>query len=132
MIAAKKPGDSARLKIWRDRKVLEVDVTLVERPADSLTAQFQQRLLRQFGLGLRDEGDTVVVNRVNPGSAAAQAGLVRGQIVRSIAGVPVKSANAAISVFANAGLFRGAAISIETSDAADPDKTTTIKLQRKQ
>jgi S1-C subfamily serine protease len=132
MIAAKKPGDSARLKIWRDRKVLEVDVTLVERPADSLTSQFQQRLLRQFGLGLRDEGDTVVVNRINPGSAAAQAGLVRGQIVRSIAGLQVKSANAAISVFANAGLFRGAAISIETSDAADPDKTTTSKLQRKQ
>ncbi|MCX5688809.1 MAG: PDZ domain-containing protein [Planctomycetota bacterium] len=130
MIAAKRPGDVVQLKIWRANVVRDFEVVLTERPSDSLTAQMQQRLLRQFGLGLRTQGDRVFVSRVDDESAAKKAGFVKGQVVRAVNGVPVIDAELTITRLVNGGIFRGREVKVDVADSLEADEIKTLVLKR--
>jgi S1-C subfamily serine protease len=130
MIAAKRPGDVVQLKVWRANTIREFEVVLTERPTDSMAAQMQQRLIRQFGLGLRTQSDRVFVGRVDDESLAKKAGFVKGQVVRAINGVPVIDAELAVSRMVNAGIFRGREVKIDIADSLEADEIRTLVLKR--
>lgn len=130
MIAAKKPGDVARLTVWRADQTRTVDIVLTERPSESLAMQFRQRLQRQFGLSFGMQDDRLVVTRVDEHSLAAQAGLATGQLVQSISGVTVVGVDRAVLRLADGGLFRGESIRLEVAEPQTPLKFKTIVLRK--
>jgi len=109
-VAAAKPGETGTLVVWRDRKAQNVEVKLGEMPADRTAsaapgAPGGGRTAPASELGLTVQPVTpeiakelqlkdpsgVVVSRVDPASAAAQAGIERGDVITEIDRKPVKS-----------------------------------------
>ena len=107
-VAVARPGETAKVTIWRDRRQQTLDVKLGEMPAER-TASAAERPSGRTGpaseLGLTVQPVTpdiakelelkdpsgVVVSRVDPSSAAAQAGLERGDVITEIDRKPVKT-----------------------------------------
>jgi len=130
MVAGRRPGDVVQLKVWRANKTRDVEVVLTERPTDSMAEQMKLRVLRQFGLGLRAQGDRVFVSRVDDASIAQKAGFVRGQVVRAVNGIPVMDVDTTISRLVNAGVFRGREAKIDVADSLEADEIKTLLLKR--
>jgi serine protease Do len=107
-IAQSAPGTTAKLRVLRDGKPQELTVTLGELPSkagppvpandrgtgphlgisvETLTPD----LAHQFGVSSGTTG--VVVSEVESGSAAAEAGLERGDVIQQVNRKPVASAN---------------------------------------
>ena len=103
-IASTAPGTTVHLKVLRNGQSLDVPVTLGEMPesashsivgndgennamkgvqVDELTPQVR----RELDLGTRIQG--VVVNDVSPDSAAAEAGLQRGDVIEEVNRKPI-------------------------------------------
>jgi len=100
------PGTESRLTVIRDSDRINLDVTIgalegaqvasrdaVESSAEiGLTVQtLTPELARQFDM---EPGEGVVVSRVEPGSAAASAGIQAGMVVLEVNRAPVDSAAA--------------------------------------
>jgi len=108
MIGEMSPGRNARLTIVRDGNEREYPVTLGEQPGDrtvtgitgratsaeralegvsleSLTPEFA----RQYGIAANTKG--LAVRRVDPNSAAAQAGLQQGDVILEVNRQPVST-----------------------------------------
>jgi serine protease Do len=116
-IAQLAPGTTARLKIFRDGSEREVRVTLGELPAEQLRAseksdrsgplegveadELTPQMARQLGVPASMRG--VVVVGVQPGSAAAEAGLQRGDVIQEVNRQPVTSVNEFERAVAQAG-----------------------------
>jgi serine protease Do len=101
-VAILPPGATARLKVFRERREIEIPVVLGEQPSDrralgpaagpgasralegvdvgNLTPQIRQQL------GLPPSAAGVVVTLVEPGSPAAEAGLRRGDVIQQVNG----------------------------------------------
>ncbi|MCC6858314.1 MAG: DegQ family serine endoprotease [Bryobacterales bacterium] len=106
-IAQTAPGGKARLRILRDNREQEITATLGELPAERERTQGgppeesgQARLgisvqeltpaiARELGLPRGTAG--VLVSDVQPGSAAAEAGLQRGDVIQEVNRRPVRS-----------------------------------------
>ncbi len=100
-ISSYPPGDTVTLEIWRDRRSIEVEVTLTERdllaerrPIDrsvlgirvrDLTPSILQRL------GAQEELEGVVITDIELGSPAEDARLLEGDIIIEVAQQPVSS-----------------------------------------
>jgi serine protease Do len=98
------PGATAKLQIWRDGKTQDVDVTLGELPAEK-TASTGGDETSQGGLegvevqeltpdiahelNLPGGAHGVIVGSVDPSSAAAEAGLERGNVIEEVNHKPV-------------------------------------------
>lgn len=99
------PGTPVKLKLFRDGKEREVAVTLGELPAEKQAAEAEQspessregisvegltpQILRQLELPATTNG--VLVSNVQEGSAAADAGLRRGDVIQEVNRKPVGS-----------------------------------------
>jgi serine protease Do len=98
-IAQTPPGTTIRLKLLRDGATREVSVQLTEFPAQEPEARSRERqessglaglqvrdltpdIARQLGLALQTRG--VVVVDADPGSAVAEAGLRRGDVIQEV------------------------------------------------
>ena len=108
-VAAAKPGETGKLVVWRDRKAHNVEVKLGEMPADRTAAApgapggGRSTPASELGLTVQPvtpeiakelqlkDPSGVVVSRVDPASAAAQAGIERGDVITEIDRKPVKS-----------------------------------------
>ncbi len=109
-IAQMKPGRTIHLTLVRDGKQRDVQVTLGEQPAEVSKPQSQQQseestqtldgvdamtmtpqIARQLELPADTKG--VVLTAVGPGSAAAEAGLQRGDVILEVNRKPVASVN---------------------------------------
>jgi serine protease Do len=104
-VAMLSPGTTARLKVIRDRREIEIPVVLGEQPAERRAAgpspapeperalegvavsNLTPQLRQQLGLPAAVTG--VVVVRVEPGSPAAEAGLRRGDVIQEVNRRPV-------------------------------------------
>jgi serine protease Do len=106
-VAQTAPGTTVRLKLFRDGQPREVSVTLGELPTEQQRAsednerdstldgvsvdEMTPHIARQLGLPAQTTG--VVVVEVEPGSAAADAGLQRGDVIQAVNRRPVTNAN---------------------------------------
>ncbi len=90
------PGKTAQVKLWRERAEKQVEIKIAETPEESQALRSSSKgksllgmevrpispeLARQ--LNLRDPSG-VIVARVDEGSAAAQAGIQRGDVIREV------------------------------------------------
>jgi len=90
------PGQSARLKVWREQGERAVEVKIGEAPEERELQQRQGRARSLLGLEVRPitpeiarqlnlrSSEGVVVTRVEEGSAAAEAGVQRGDVIREV------------------------------------------------
>ena len=97
-VAMTTPGNSVKVKLWRDQKEKTVDIKIGEAPeereARGPTGRGSSRSL--LGLEVRPvtpeiarqlnlrTTEGVVVTRVEDGSAAAEAGIQRGDVIREV------------------------------------------------
>jgi serine protease Do len=102
-VAVVKPGETSKLRIWRDRQQQTVEVKLGELPGERAAAAAGPA--GKSGLGLTVQPVTpdvarqldlkdpsgVVVTRVEPSGPAAEAGLQRGDVIVEVDRKPVKS-----------------------------------------
>ena len=104
-IATMKPGSTIHLRVLRDRKPVELTITLGERPttvarAEPSSPEPQQSLglqVQNLTKDMADElgvqpGEGVVVSGVVPGSRAAEAGIQPGDVIVSVNNRNVASA----------------------------------------
>jgi serine protease Do len=104
LVAAAKVGSSAKVELLRDGKDKEVAVTLAERPKDLNASNNEndeggsdeeqssqklglsvQSLTAELARQLKYEGDRgVLVSSVTPGSAAEDAGIRRGDLIKEV------------------------------------------------
>lgn len=103
LVADTAPGTTAHLSIWRDKKTLDLNVTIGELPKELVKATrdgsgkgehalagITVENVRQSGRSKPSSG--VVVTDIEPESLAERAGLRRGDIIREINRKPVKDA----------------------------------------
>ncbi|HEY7387520.1 MAG TPA: Do family serine endopeptidase [Bryobacteraceae bacterium] len=119
-ISRMSPGATVKLKVLRDGKELEKVATLTEMPrddADELTAPEKQAASKpEFGASVGPLSDDVkqhlklptnaagiVVTEIDPGSAAAQAGLEHGDVIQEINHKPVQDVDGFQSSVDSAG-----------------------------
>jgi serine protease Do len=112
------PGTQVKLDIWRDGKVQPYTVTLGELPNDKTTAEgsdesssgeiqgidvqdLTPEISQQLNLPSGTHG--VVVTSVDPASAAAAAGINRGDLIQEINHKPVTSAAQYKQLMSSAG-----------------------------
>jgi serine protease Do len=103
-VAGKDPGATVDLTVWRNEKKVQVPLKLGELPDDQRAAAavpgsssnaleglsvdtLTPAVARQLDLAPGTQG--VVVTQVAPGSAAAEAGLQRGDVIEQVARKPV-------------------------------------------
>lgn len=101
------PGETVKLQVVRNGNKRELTATLGELPNEAATATSPERgenalegiqvetltpeIARQFDLPAATRG--VVVTEVNPGSATAEAGLTRGDVIQEVNRKPVTNVN---------------------------------------
>ena len=102
-VAMLTPGASAALEVLRDGQAQSLSVELGERPKDLESAARGVAPVSELGLSVQDlDGDIaaqlgfeglkgVVITQVEPGSAAAEAGLERGQLIKEVNRTPIAS-----------------------------------------
>lgn len=113
-VARTGPGETVPVKVLRDGKTRELEVTVKELPGSERLAQADRqgsdegtlngvtvsdldpRVRQQLNLPPRMNG--VVVTDVEPGSAAAESGLRPGDVITEINRQPVKSAEQAVEM----------------------------------
>jgi serine protease Do len=104
LVGQTKPGTAAKLKIWRDKKAITLDVTVGERTAKALAAtspkaetsselgvtvgKVPTEMASKMGLKA-DQG--VLIKEVNPDGKGATMGLNTGDVVLEVDGKAVNS-----------------------------------------
>ena len=90
-----KPGEEARLTVWRDRARHTLTAKLGEQPGETAASRLgldvrpvTPAVAQELGL---TGTDGVVVMSVEPDSAGARAGIERGDVLRELDGKPIKS-----------------------------------------
>jgi len=95
-IAMLKPGEKVKLLVWRDGKRRTFDVKLDKRPSTQELTGAPQDALEELGFSVRNltdesaerygyEGESgVIVVSVEPGSQAAQLGIVPGVLIKEV------------------------------------------------
>jgi len=98
------PGQEAKMKVWRDQGEKTIDIKIGEAPDDKETSARPSRVAPStLGLEVRPitpeiarqlnlkSNDGVIVARVDEGSAAGDAGVQRGDVIREINRQKVRS-----------------------------------------
>ncbi|MGE0405419.1 MAG: DegQ family serine endoprotease [Candidatus Korobacteraceae bacterium] len=107
-IAEMQPGTQVAFQVWRDGREIPVNITLTKLPMEQADARtpggsgdapamlqgldvqdLTAEIAQQLGLSGNVRG--VVVSAVAPGSAAAEAGLRRGDVIQEVNRKPVSS-----------------------------------------
>ena len=106
-ISQSAPGETVKLQVVRNKDKRELTATLGELPNETVTGTSPERgeralegiqvetltpaLARQLDLALEMRG--VVVTQVEPGTASAEAGLMRGDVIQEVNRRPVTDVN---------------------------------------
>jgi len=91
IIAGYEPQSQVTLKIWRDGELQDIDLTLGKLQEEQLAVPAQynddnKRNMTRLGLKLQQTGDGLAVLDVRPGSAAAEKGILPGDVIVSVNG----------------------------------------------
>src|SRR5262245_38666581 len=125
LISTSRPGETITIKVWRAGGVLELKATLVEFPRSAQAQVYRSAIQAEFGLVMGDGDDGATVRRV--ASPAADQGLARGQVIVSIEGAKVTSADDAASKLYAAGLLLGRGVQVTVVEVQD-EQTATKEL----
>lgn len=102
-ISSYAPDTTVTLEIWRDRKAIEIEVTLTERNLLANNSAVEKSILgikvhdlnagilERLGIGKKTKG--VVITEIKAGSPAEDARLFEGDIITEVAQQPVSSTN---------------------------------------
>ncbi|MCA1777077.1 MAG: Do family serine endopeptidase [Loktanella sp.] len=106
IVAGLAPGSEVPVTISRDGEQIEIVLTLAERNADRQTentvpaddgeplgvavSPVPELVRRNLGL---EEGEAIMIQSVEPGTAAADAGLMRGDVILTAGGEDIGSVN---------------------------------------
>ncbi|CAG1004766.1 putative serine protease PepD [Phycisphaerales bacterium] len=112
MISSTSPGQVVQLKVRRGEDVIQMSVTLGEFPSQSRAREYQQALMGEFGLTLRDTPEGPAVGMVFDELPAAKCGFVSGMRIKSIGGKAVKDANEAVGALLSLGLLAGRTVEV--------------------
>lgn len=124
-IATMKPGTSVKLTVWRDRKSVDVEITLGTQPGGAVaqaTPAPQQQVpaagalgmdladatkaeLERYGLDVEAKGALVV--GVREASRAARYGIAEGELITAVNGTPVTNAEEAAEQLSKADVKSG-------------------------
>ncbi|MGA2584482.1 MAG: trypsin-like peptidase domain-containing protein [Tepidisphaeraceae bacterium] len=138
-IADTAPGDTATLKVWRDGKEQDVDITIGKQPEnlDTLAQndngggqdQAPSESAKQLGMTLQTlDADTAkqlqlgdvtagaVITNVDPNSPAATAGLQQGMVITDVGRTKVHNAQEAASALSKADLKQGIRLYVASHD----------------
>lgn len=126
LIASKRPGDTANLRVWRGGSTFEATLTLGERPNEPITVQFADQLERIFGLRIETLENQTFITGVAAGSIAAEVGFERGQRIDAIFDRPVTDADMTITLFERAGLFLGRSVRIRVLPPGSTKETEAM------
>ena len=102
-ISRMRPGETAKVTVWRDGKQQDIDVTLGKLPTNDQLASAepssdqpaQTSSLEEFGMSVgpsEDKEGVVVVTQVDPNGQAAERGLQSGDTILWVDNAPVTSA----------------------------------------
>src|SRR5262245_62058088 len=95
LVGFAKPGQERRLTVWRDKREVKVEAKLAVTPGEQARARLGlevQPVTPDVAEELRlTSPEGVVVSDVQPGGAAAAAGIERGDVITSIDGKTVKT-----------------------------------------
>jgi serine protease Do len=114
LVASLPPGSSTRLKLFRNGGTVDTTVTLEELPGEKAAlngepngaksalegvalSELSPEIVNELGLPAKTKG--VVVTNVDPDSAAAEAGLQRGDVIQSVNRKPVANLDQAQQMF---------------------------------
>jgi serine protease Do len=123
LVGATKPGSQTKLKIWRDKKAIEVSATLAERTAKAVEAAAPATAEASSELGITvekvspelasklglKEGTGIVIKEVDPSGHGAAMGLKQGDVILEVDGHTVSSVsefNKQVSDAKKAGVIR--------------------------
>ncbi|MEC5399806.1 DegQ family serine endoprotease [Uliginosibacterium sp. H1] len=123
LIGASSPGQKVTLDVWRDGKAMKLDATLAAldegKAAKQAAAEPQKgRLglaLRPLQPDERQDGQSGGLVVENVSGAAARAGIEPGDVLLSVNGAPVRSAEQVRNIVADAG--KSVALLIQRGDA---------------
>jgi serine protease Do len=115
IVANLSPGSEVPVSVSRNGEQIEITLTLAERGSDRQTedavptddgeplgvavSAVPELVRRNLGL---QEGEAIMVQNVQPGSAAANAGLMRGDVILSASGEDIGSADGLSSAWITA------------------------------
>ncbi|MEO0146538.1 MAG: Do family serine endopeptidase [candidate division WOR-3 bacterium] len=96
LVAHEGPGKKVRVKVIRDGKEKEFSLTLGTMPEGFSSAKSPEKPSAPkeagwLGLSVEEKEDGVVVSNVEPGSKADAAGIVKGDYIRKIGDIEIKS-----------------------------------------
>ena len=122
MVGQTKPGASAKLKIWRDKKTMTLDITIAERTAKALGPTGPKaETSAELGIAVDkvppavasklnfEEGIGLVIEEVDPSGKGASMGLIKGDIILELDGKPVSDVsefNKEVQQAKKAGIIR--------------------------
>lgn len=133
LISNRAPGETITLQVRRGGDELTRAVTLWEFPAADMAGEGVRLELRRLGLilGLREEGGDRVLRviAVEEGSPSAGAGFAVGQTIVAVEGQSVRSEEAALRAFTDAGLLEGRTVRVTVEGpGADGEASSTMTL----
>lgn len=129
LVAAAEPGSKIRLDVFRDGRTKAVTVKLGTRPDGEVAANTGNDSADELGLdvanltpetarslGLKPDTRGVVITDVDPDSAAARAGLERGNLILNVGSTPVSSVSEFQAQLAKHELKAGIRLLVQAGD----------------
>ncbi len=129
IISSRRPGQEIKFKAWQNSEFKEFVATLAERPREDLLTEGGRGAMERFGVIF--ERSRPMIRFVVPDSAAADAGLERGQLIKKVGETSVDTSRAACLALAEQGLLLGRKIplTIVTEDESTTSEAKTIQIQ---
>jgi S1-C subfamily serine protease len=133
MITSSRPGQTVNIRVLRDNVLQDFSVQLGVAPSDLKSEQVRSLLFSRCGINFIDAFRGVIVRGVRPGSAAADAGFLPGQLVVRVGTTEVNSFEALADALVEASFLSGREVTVTVTDAKDdkaPETELILKLSR--
>ncbi len=123
-ITVNRPGERASIRVWRDGKIDDLNVTL----GDLAWVRLLDVLARDYGMALLDDDEHAIVARVATNSPAARAGFRPEQVILSVAGVNVESPEAFLIALAAQGVTSGKKIPLQVLESDGSRRAIELQI----